>query len=264
MNNLFVYIFIPASILVLLFGLYQILKSNGLKDDDIETSVNIDEFLFKYKSHIDKKLLEKIESSKLNGGTSYKINSEVYNRIIFKSITTPKTTINPSHKHSVLNSDYKPTSKQDTINRVNYLKVEQRELQSTLDRHVQIIQESLRIMQSTNNVETLKSRYDEIWSNHTMIGYYIEQGYDVNIDKDFTTKLSILYNDRICAIASLKVNEYALKMQSLKTEKAKDNNTKKIFLLLDQYNKKINKNHNHIESMNKISELKNKVEDIYS
>lgn len=41
--------------------------------------------------------------------------------------------------YSALNENFKPTSKQDAINRVNHLKTEQRELKSTLDRHEKII-----------------------------------------------------------------------------------------------------------------------------
>ena len=51
-----------------------------------------------------------------------------------------------SKEYSVLNNDFKATSKQDALNRYNHLIKEQKHIQSSLDRHEKIINESLNIM----------------------------------------------------------------------------------------------------------------------
>lgn len=164
--------------------------------------------------------------------------------------------------YSVLNENFKPTSKQDAINRVNYLKVEQKELKSALDRHEKIIQESLNILYSSKNIDVIKRRFDTIYENHTYIKMYRDQGYDIKFDLDFINKLCIEYNKLILDLAEFKVGEFEIKFNSLKTEKAKDNQTKKIYELIDEIKHSF-KNPTK-EDFNQIEKLKNKIEDIYS
>jgi len=164
--------------------------------------------------------------------------------------------------YSVLNENFKPTSKQDAINRINYLKVEQKELKSALDRHEKIIQESLNIMYSSKNLDVIKRRFDTIYENHTYIEMYRNKGYDIKFDLDFINKLCVEYNKIIIDLAEFKVGEFEIKFNSLKTEKAKDNQTKKIYELIDEIKHSF-KNPTQ-EHHNEIKLLKNKIEDIYS
>ncbi|WP_291076441.1 MULTISPECIES: hypothetical protein [unclassified Empedobacter] len=164
--------------------------------------------------------------------------------------------------YSVLNENFKPTSKQDAINRINYLKTEQKELKSALDRHEKIIQESLNILYSSKNIDVIKRRFDTIYENHTYIKMYRDQGYDIKFDLDFINKLCIEYNKLILDLAKFKIDEYEIKYKSLKSEKAKDNQTKKIYELIDEIKHSF-KNPTQ-EHHNEIKLLKNKIEDIYS
>ncbi|WP_313636282.1 hypothetical protein [Empedobacter sp.] len=164
--------------------------------------------------------------------------------------------------YSVLNENFKPNSKQDAINRINYLKTEQKQLQSTLNRHEKIIQESLDIMYSSKNLDVIKRRFDTIYENYTYIKTYRDQGYDIKFDLDFINKLCIEYNKLILDLAEFKVDEFEIKFNSLKTEKAKDNQTKKIYELIDEIKHSF-KNPTQ-EHHNEIKLLKNKIEDIYS
>lgn len=173
-----------------------------------------------------------------------------------------KSKLDTSEYYSVLNNSYKPKSKQDAIARVEYLKIEQRELQSSLNRHEKIIQESLGIMYTSKNLDVIKSRFDTIYENHTYIKMYRDQGYDIKFDLDFINKLCIEYNKLILDLAEFKVGEFEIKFNSLKTEKAKDNQTKKIYELIDEIKHSF-KNPTQ-EHHNEIKLLKNKIEDIYS
>lgn len=164
--------------------------------------------------------------------------------------------------YSVLNENFKPTSKQDAINRINYLKTEQRELKSALDRHEKIIQESLNIMYSSKNLDVIKRRFDAIYENHTYIEMYRDKGYDIKFDLDFIKKLRVEYNKIIIDLAEFKIDEYETKYKSLKSELAKDNYTKKTYQLIDTISKSF-KNPTE-DDFNQIEKLKNKIEDIYS
>lgn len=183
-------------------------------------------------------------------------------QIIFGDSIKSRNTITELKKKKTLNNSLKSKSKQDLFNRIAYLKVEQRELQSSLNRHEKIIQESLNIIYTSKNLDIIKSRFNTIYENHTYIKMYQDKGYSVNFDQDFINKLVIEYNKTIINLAKFKVDEFEIKFNSLKTEKAKDNNTKKIYLFLDEikhsFKNPTKEYHKEIQLLN------NKIEDIYS
>lgn len=178
-----------------------------------------------------------------------------------KKNNTPKSSRN-SKEYSVLNNNFKAASKQDALNRYNYLIKEQKYIQSTLDRHQQIINESLDIIYKSKNLNTIKSRYNVIYENFICIKTIKQQGYSVNFDDNFTKKLGDEYNNVIINLAKSKIDEYEVKINTLKTEKAKDNQTSKIYSFIDEVSKSFKSP--RLEHHQAVKDLKNRIEDIYS
>lgn len=202
-----------------------------------------------------------------NSVTELKKNRKLNNSHIeskSSSIKVNNPNIDPRNKYSMLNGGYKPKSKQDAIARVKFLEVEQRELQSTLNRHTQIIQESLNIIYNSKNIETIKSRYDTIVEHYNYSMEYKKAGYDVNLPFNFLSDLRNEYNKRLVEISKIKTYEYNLKYNSLKTEKAKDNHTKKIYNELENIESSLIYSANSSKVKNDLNDLRNKIEDIYS
>ena len=61
-----------------------------------------------------------------------------------------------------------------------------------------------------------------------------------------------------------KVNEYNEKFNSLKTEKAKDNHTKKIYTQIQDLESSLASSSNSSQVKNDLNKLKDRIEDIYS
>lgn len=167
-------------------------------------------------------------------------------------------------RYSLLNNNFKATSQEDLLNRIKYLKIEQRELESTLKRHSQIINESLRIIRNTKNIETIESRYIDIIHNYNMSLDYKKLGYSVNLQENFLQDFNDEFNRNIYRVAKIKVKEFSLKIKSLKTDKAKDNATKKIFTFIQEVDILLRDSKNKNEALASIQKLKDKIEDIYS
>lgn len=167
-------------------------------------------------------------------------------------------------RYSILNKGFETYSLQDSLNRIEYLKIEQRELESTLKRHSQIINESLRIISTTKNIEIIKSRYLDILENYDITIKYKNLGYTIDVQENFTQDLDNAYNSNLCRIAEIKVNEYGLKINSLKTNNAKDNATKKIYIFINEVKNSFKKSKNTEEALNFVEGLNDKIEDIYS
>lgn len=238
-------------------------------------NINIDDFLKEYSNVISKELKIKILVEKEKGEKLYKINSFIFNNIkskqldyIIKANSSSRKVnninIDSRNKYSIINEAYKPKSKQEVIARVKYLEVEQKELQSTLNRHTQIIQESLNIIYNSKNIETIKSRYETIVEHYNYSIEYKRAGYEINIPLNFLSDLNTEYNKRLAEISKMKTNEYNLKYNSLKTEKAKDNHTKKIYNELENIETSLVYSTNSSKVKNDLNDLRDKIEDIYS
>lgn len=140
-------------------------------------------------------------------------------------------------------------------------------LQIEFPRRKQILEESVRFIQETNNIETLISRYDTALEHYFWIMQQKEKGLPIYFDTDsegFENALNRIRNYHIVRIAMEKFINYKKKMYGLKTVKAKDNNTSQMFEFLENCKHLLMDHTNRNESEAKLNKLYDNTEDFYS
>lgn len=133
-------------------------------------------------------------------------------------------------------------------------------------RRKQILEESIHLIKTTNNHETLNTRYETaleqyLWIQNTIDNkvpiYFKSNGY-------FPMELKIAYNLNLIRIAKKHIDNTISKLSTLKTSNAKDNCAVKAFEILEHYNDLLKVAGNQGESENELRKLKIRLEDFYS
>lgn len=105
-------------------------------------------------------------------------------------------------------------------------------LNSSLDRHAQIINESINIIKRSNNIDTINSRYNVVVENWNMAMKY--RNSVIPSDPNFISQFKKDYNENIVRAVRENFINYQNKIRSLKTMKAVDNNTEQMFELIEK------------------------------
>ena len=128
---------------------------------------------------------------------------------------------------------------------------------------LKIINESLSIIDKTKNLDTLNSRYETVCEH---MKWMMENDIKLNHESACVAKQKVddNKNENIIRIACDAFDIYEAKFGTLKTEKAKDNATVKMFKLLDDCISSIVDSENKVLKRKILIVLKNKVEDMYA
>lgn len=140
-------------------------------------------------------------------------------------------------------------------------------LQIEFPRRKQILEESVKLIQETNNIDTLLSRYDIALEHYHWIMEQKAKGLPIWFDTEeegFESALNRIRNYHMVRIAMEKFINYKKKMYGLKTAKAKENNTAQMFEYLEKCKKSLISHTNKDESEAKLNKLHNNTEDFYS
>ncbi|MRM83404.1 hypothetical protein [Riemerella anatipestifer] len=103
---------------------------------------------------------------------------------------------------------------------------------NALDRYAQIINESKHIIENSKNLRTIKSRYQDVLYNWEMAN-------NTNLvvvpnQKHFIEDFKIQYNYNIVRAVDENFDDYKRKVKELKTQKAIDNRTAKMFEMIQE------------------------------
>ena len=134
-------------------------------------------------------------------------------------------------------------------------------------RRKQILEESIQLIQETSNLNTLLSRYDVCLEHYYWIMEQKGKGLPIYFETEeggFENALNKINNYHIIRIAMDTFINYNDKMLGLKTIKAKDNNTAKMFEFLEQCKESLQPHEKKIEYESKLDKLHNNTEDFYS
>lgn len=128
---------------------------------------------------------------------------------------------------------------------------------------LKVINESLSIIDKTKNLATLNSRYETVCEH---MKWMIENNINLNNESAYIAqrKVDDNKNENIVRIACNAFDIYETKFHTLKTQKAKDNLTVKIFKLIDDCISSIADSENKVQKRKILMILRNKVEDIYA
>lgn len=140
-------------------------------------------------------------------------------------------------------------------------------LQIEFPRRKQILEESVKLIQETGNIDTLLTRYDIALEHYHWIMEQKAKGLPIWFDTEdegFESALNRIRNYHIVRIAMEKFINYKKKMYGLKTAKAKENNTAQMFEYLEKCKQSLVSHANKGESEAKLNKLHNNTEDFYS
>lgn len=103
---------------------------------------------------------------------------------------------------------------------------------NALDRYAQIINESKHIIENSKNLRTIKNRYQDVLYNWEMAN-------NTNLvvvpnQKHFIEDFKIQYNYNIVRAVDENFDDYKRKVKELKTQKAIDNRTAKMFEMIQE------------------------------
>lgn len=119
-------------------------------------------------------------------------------------------------------------------------------------RHEQVLRESAKIIETTNNLETLLGRYKDAMNEWEWIEQRINEGIPIHVsvnDKDFPSMLKRGTNENILRVAETYYTETISHCNQLKTEKGKQNKLTTVFDFVERckYELKENENRRTIE-----------------
>lgn len=140
-------------------------------------------------------------------------------------------------------------------------------LQTEFPRRKQMLEESVRLIQETSNIETLVSRYEVALEHYHWIMEQKSKGLPLffeSEDEGFESALNRINNYHIVRIAMEVFINYKKKMYGLKTVKAKDSNTAKMFEHINKSIELLKDHSNRDDSLKKLNRLHNNIEDFYS
>lgn len=140
-------------------------------------------------------------------------------------------------------------------------------LQIEFPRRKQILEESIKLIQETSNIDTLLSRYDIALEHYHWIMEQKAKGLPIWFDTEeegFENALNRIRNYHIVRISMEKFIKYKKKMYGLKTAKARENNTAQMFEYLEKCKQSLVSHANKGESEAKLNKLHNNTEDFYS
>lgn len=126
------------------------------------------------------------------------------------------------------------------------------------ERRLQILNESSQIIENTKNIDTLLSRRNVIDDNLDWFLQKEREGsqYKLKVGaSEMKIRLKERINEMICRIISDEVAEYKLTMEKMKSERAKENRTKKIFERINDFQTHLIKDTENYENCQSI--LKN-------
>lgn len=140
-------------------------------------------------------------------------------------------------------------------------------LQIEFPRHKQILEESVQLIQETNNIDTLVFRYELSLEHYHWIMEQKAKGLPIYFDTEeegFESALNRISNYHIIRIAMEVFINYKTKMYGLKTAKGRENNTVKMFEFIEKCNQLLKEHSNRFESETKLNKLYNNTENFYS
>jgi hypothetical protein len=112
-------------------------------------------------------------------------------------------------------------------------------LQYEFPSHKRILEDSINLIQTTNNIDTLLSRYDDFIIHYNWIMEQKRKGVPIDYEfhsngEPFEIGINLFINWHIVRIAQNNIENYKNKIQSLKTYRAKENLIIKSFELIDK------------------------------
>ncbi|MDY3507027.1 hypothetical protein PG587_09140 [Riemerella anatipestifer] len=141
--------------------------------------------------------------------------------IIVSSIGNTSSNNNSNKTRHLLNNKNDRFITENTTTKLN-----------ALDRYAQIINESKHIIENSKNLRTIKSRYQDVLYNWEMAN-------NTNLvvvpnQKHFIEDFKIQYNYNIVRAVDENFDDYKRKVKELKTQKAIDNRTAKMFEMIQE------------------------------
>lgn len=183
-----------------------------------------------------------------------------------KKRSEPQLLSDQIDKRLGIKQNNKPTK--NTSTQPHYTKAEKLAiLEVEFPNYKRILEESVQLIQTTSNLETLLSRYNIALEHYHWIMERKNNGLPIYFnteDGGFENALNKINNYHIVRIAMDTFINYKVKMLGLKTIKAKDNNTAKMFEFLGRCKESLKTHENRIEYESKLDKLHNNTEDFYS
>lgn len=127
--------------------------------------------------------------------------------------------------------------------------------------HKRILEESINLIQTTKNLETLLGRYDIALEHYFWIREQISNGIPIYFESrgNFPDELKEHANFHIHRIAENIFKTYKSKIATLKTDKAKENQKEKTMILLSECINSLKQTENTNEWITEINALQNKL-----
>lgn len=132
-------------------------------------------------------------------------------------------------------------------------------IQRTINRFNQIINESIAIISRTKNLDTIEQRMNLIRDSwDSLLNYSIPN--QPNFLKEFEQE----YNQQIVRAVNELYNDYILKIESLKTARAKENHTVRMFETIEKAKSILIDNETYQHSLQRLEEIHHNTEETFS
>lgn len=223
-------------------------------------------FLFFFAIMADKKRKENEQKKQSNDSNNpLLLSNQIDERLGIKKRGGFDSKTDRKRKENVYRDKLRPVSGQ-SMPRINNAQTKSI-LQIEFPRRKQILEESIRFIQETDNIEILLSRYNIALEHYYWIVEQKAKGLSIYFDTEeegFENALNRIRNYHTVRIAMEKFINYKKKMYGLKTAKAKQNNTVQMFEFLEKCKQSLKDHLNKNESESKLNKLYNNTEDFYS
>lgn len=132
-------------------------------------------------------------------------------------------------------------------------------IHNIVDRHKQIINESVEIIRRSKNLDTIETRINAVRDSwNYLISFTIPN--QPNFLKEFEQE----YNQQIARAVNELYNDYILKIESLKTARAKENNTVRMLETIEKAKSILIDNETYQHSLQRLEEIHHDTEETFS
>ncbi|MDD4820283.1 MAG: hypothetical protein PHD21_05565 [Flavobacteriales bacterium] len=134
-------------------------------------------------------------------------------------------------------------------------------------RRKQILEESMALIQNSNNINVLVGRYNDVVENYNWIIERKNEGMPVIFNEEscgFISSLNRAMNFHIIRVAKYMYDKKKQEIGSLKTKKAKENRCVELFELIEKCKKSLKNNENKDEAILDLDNVHYKIEELYS
>lgn len=179
--------------------------------------------------------------------------------IVTTLITEKEPEYKPAH-HTITEEEIK------NIKRKSKYEVDLLSLKAEFPSHKRILDDSVKLIQTTNNIETLLRRYDDALFHYNWINEQKKNGLPVKFEcKDYFPKeLNRMTNFHIVRIATNLTNNYKEQLLKLKTDKARENITIQTFKTIEICLSSLKLHTHKAEATKELNDLHDVIEDAFS